>query len=67
MKLKLEISLDNAAFEVEGLKLHRSGGEAAAILRAVADKMDHDTLAVGFTTTARDSNGNAVGRAKVTR
>lgn len=60
MKLKIEIVMDNAAFEP-------SGTEAARILRELADRLDGDQLRAKDLRPLRDINGNRVGEAKVTR
>lgn len=49
---KLEISMANAAFE------GRAYDELVSILRGVADRLERETVAVGF---CRDTNGNKVG------
>jgi len=64
MKLKIEIQMDNAAFEPE------NGTEAARILRNVAKAIDGLTLHPKMNVhgmNLMDINGNAVGTAKVTR
>jgi hypothetical protein len=62
MKFKLEIEMDNAAFD---------GGanwEVGAILHELARNIeDSGDLRVGERISVRDSNGNTVGQAKVTR
>jgi hypothetical protein len=63
MKFKLEIEMDNAAFEES-----QRNGEVAEILRELAvDIEDGAELRAGRTISVRDSNGNPVGQAKVTR
>lgn len=63
MKLKIEIEMNNAAFEP------RHGAEAARVMREVAEILDADSelSEVGDSFTLRDFNGNRVGTAKVTR
>jgi hypothetical protein len=62
MKLKIEIEMDNAAFE-DG-----NGREAARILRDLADNIEPWQLAAGEANPSlRDANGNKVGTAKVTQ
>jgi hypothetical protein len=64
LKLKIEIVMDNAAFDPnEG----GNGAEAARILRALATKIEGDTLAPRDVRPLIDFNGNRVGEAKVTR
>lgn len=62
MKLKVEINLDNAAFEPD------AGTEAARLLRQLANDIDGNRLAVaGSVKSLRDVNGNAVGKAQVVK
>lgn len=61
MKLKLEIKMDNAAFE------ENAGSEVARILRQIADEVDCRDLLPGEEIRLRDINGNTVGQAKITR
>ena len=61
MKLKIEIQMDNAAFE-DG-----AGIEAARILKALAEDFQDRDLLPGEMFRLRDVNGNKVGEAKVTR
>jgi hypothetical protein len=64
MKLKIEIVMDNAAFEPN------SGTEAGRILRNVAKAIDGLTLKPRMNVHGMflsDANGNIVGKAKVTR
>ena len=55
MKAKIEINMDNAAFE-DG-----ANQEVARVLRALAERLDEDR-APG---TLRDKNGNTVGMFEV--
>lgn len=59
MTLKIEIEMDNAAFE------ESSGDEAARILRIVADDCERGHIVPHFVRRLRDINGNAVGKAQV--
>ena len=61
MKLKIEIKMDNAAFEPD------NGTEAARILEKLAVRWRDESLAVGESCRLLDVNGNCVGEAKVTR
>jgi hypothetical protein len=61
MKLKLEIKMDNAAFE------DHPGSEVARILRDFADTIEEVPMPVGSSESLRDINGNTVGQAKITR
>jgi hypothetical protein len=61
MKLKIEIRLDNAAFE------EPNGPEAARILRDLAMDLAEGHHEPGTIRNLRDVNGNVVGYAKVTR
>lgn len=62
MKLKIEITMDNAAFEPD------NGTEAARILRKLADEIDGGNYPVsGIVKPLFDVNGNECGKAKVTR
>lgn len=62
MKLKIDIKMDNAAFE------DAQGAECARILRTLAERIeDSDCLSPGVWSTLIDLNGNRVGEAKVTR
>lgn len=68
MKLKITITMDNAAFEAAvETKRSRNGWEPAQILTDLADEMRDGPLEAGQTFSLRDSNGNKVGEAKVTR
>ena len=60
MKLKIQITMDNAAFEGDG-----GGSEAARILRDLADRIDGG-LTSKTLVRLNDVNGNNVGTAKVT-
>lgn len=62
MKLKIEITMDNAAFgDIQG-------DEAARILRELCkNQLDGCPLAPGDTIGLWDVNGNKVGLMKVTR
>jgi len=60
MKLKIQITMDNAAFE------EAQGRESARILRELAERIeDSSTLDPGLWATLHDMNGNKVGTAKV--
>lgn len=61
MKLKIEIEMDNAAFE------ESSGDECARILQVVAQDCKRGHILPEFERVLRDVNGNTVGKAKVTR
>lgn len=62
MKLKIEITMDNAAF-AEGC----NGDEAARILRRLAGEIQNLVLEPNpLLTHLRDINGNKVGKASVT-
>lgn len=68
MKLKIEIQMDNAAFEAEGQTARfRNGDEPARILQRLTVGWKGTDLEAGESWTLRDFNGNAVGEAKVTR
>ena len=58
MKCKIEIKMDNAAFE--------DPGELARILRKMADHCDGRTFDEDHAITCRDSNGNTVGTWEIT-
>lgn len=62
MKLKIDIEMDNAAFEDKEL-------EAARILADLASRMETGQLGVepGNRLALMDVNGNRVGEARVTR
>lgn len=63
MKLKIEIVMDNAAFEEP-----RTGAEVARILRDYAKTVEDAPGPVNLDGSPMvDVNGNTVGRAKVTR
>lgn len=56
MRAKMEIRMDNAAFE------DNESHETARILRALADRIDgHPHFSPGHEQALRDSNGNEVG------
>ncbi len=59
MTLKIEIKMDNAAFD------QNNGVEAARILTELADRIHGMTLSVGESSGLRDFNGNKVGTAEV--
>ena len=62
MTLKIEIEMDNEAFQPD------NGGEAARILRALADTIDGDSLDSSDRLPGlMDVNGNRVGSATVTQ
>jgi hypothetical protein len=61
MKLKLEIEMDNAAFE------DQQGAEVARILHKLADQLDGNVWLGGLSTRLIDFNGNVVGVAKTTK
>jgi hypothetical protein len=69
MKLKIEIEMDNAAFEAPGdnSRRFRDGAEPARMLFELAHEMKSNTLETGDTWTLSDINDNACGKAKVTR
>lgn len=60
MRFKLEIKMDNAAFE------EPSGTELARILRDLADDLAEMDCFPGYSKTLMDINGNRVGQAKTT-
>ena len=62
MKLKIEIDMNNAAFEDAG-----SGVEVARILREIADRNENAIFQVGDGFNLKDINGNRTGYLKVTR
>lgn len=59
MKLTLELSLDNAAFESP------SGNEVARILRKYAALVEHEDVTPGRA-LIHDLNGNKVGKLEIT-
>ena len=59
MTLKIEIEMDNAAFEGQ------SGSEAARILRKIAGRIEGEDCVPGDITPCMDFNGNKVGTAEV--
>jgi len=69
MKLKIEITMDNAAFEAEGenQRLICNADEPSRILRQLTVGWPGTTLGAGDTWDLRDVNGNTVGKAKVTQ
>lgn len=64
MELKLKMEMDNSAFDQESAA-GCNGGEAARILRALADKIDGVALHHEDSYSLRDINGNKVGEAEV--
>ncbi len=58
MKFKLEIEMENAAFEEQ-----QEGYEASRILNNLANKIAPYSLAIGDTFPLKDVNGNRVGTA----
>ena len=59
MQMKIELSMDNAAFgEAPGM-------EAARILRELADRIEYDILAPDMFVPLRDVNGNRVGQTEI--
>ena len=58
MKAKIEIKMDNAAFE------NGAGAELARILRGITNTL-HDRAVVEMEIPLRDSNGNTVGKFEV--
>ena len=70
MKLKIEISLDNAAFEPHGedtTSRFRNMDEPARILQNLAEVWHGSNSEPGESWNLHDINGNSVGQAKVTR
>lgn len=66
MKLKLEITMDNAAFFDDDADDYdtlgpAAGRECARILRRLADRLDDETPTDGDGSKLVDINGNAVG------
>lgn len=61
MKLTIEISTDNAAFEEAG-----AGLEVGRILGKLADKLRDWPGASEFSMSLRDTNGNTVGQCVAT-
>lgn len=61
MKLTITIQMDNAAFEPD------PEHETICILTSLAVGIREDQLAPGWSATLQDSNGNTVGKAKVTK
>jgi hypothetical protein len=60
VELKIEIKMDNAAFEPA------NGTEAARILRRIASAIDGMDLNQNVRQVLRDINGNVVGKVTVT-
>jgi hypothetical protein len=68
MKLKIEIKMDNAAFEANGeSRRFRNGDEPARILKDLVVGWKGSNLEVGEIWNLHDHNGNQVGQARVTR
>lgn len=68
MKLKIEIQMDNAAFEAEGCtRRFVNADEPARILHQLTVGWKGTNLEAGEEYQLRDINGNHVGKAKVTR
>jgi hypothetical protein len=68
MKLKIEIKMDNAAFEADGeTRRFRNADEPARILRKLAHGWQGGTLEVGEIENLHDINGNHVGQARIAR
>lgn len=61
MKLKIEIRLDNAAFE------EMPWIEAGRILDELKERIKTPVFEEGYSASLHDINGNKVGYAKVTR
>ena len=61
MKLKIEINLDNAAFDPTGTE------EEVRILRGLADHLETRGTTRNWSKPLIDINGNKVGEARVTR
>ena len=59
MQMKIELSMDNAAFG------EAAGMEAARILRKLADRIEYDILVSDVFVPLQDVNGNRVGYAEV--
>jgi hypothetical protein len=57
MKLKIDINMDNAAFE------DNAGSECARILRKLADELEDTNAEEGVLGPLFDVNGNKVGKA----
>lgn len=60
MKLKIEIEMNNAAFDPE---IGHAAHEVARILREYAEDLRVGNH--GFNRTVRDANGNKVGEARI--
>jgi hypothetical protein len=68
MNFKIELDLDNAAFEGAGFMLNgRSGAEIARILRGLANLLDGADVTTGDYASLHDANGNFAGRWSVAR
>jgi hypothetical protein len=69
VKLKIEIKLDNAAFQpwVDPAPDKAVGGEVACILRKIADRFSGCILTPGDSAPVQDSNGNTCGTAIVVK
>ena len=61
MKLRIEMQLDNAAFEPD------NGTEIARILEKLATRWHAESLPSGESCRLLDINGNVVGKAEVVR
>lgn len=61
MRLKIEIQMDNAAFE------ENAGGQCALILKGLAARLQDACLDEEYHHGLYDENGNKVGALKVTR
>ena len=71
MQCKLNIDMDNAAFQPQGngdgeVKARAAGAELARILHDLARKVE-DGCWIGDTITARDTNGNSCGTLQISR
>lgn len=65
MKLTIEISLDNAAFDNDQSGETASGSEVAYTLTKLAGNMRDMTLAHNDAWPIRDVNGNRIGNARI--
>lgn len=61
MTLTIKIEMDNEAFQPQ------SGTQVARILKRLAGEIDNSILRNGHTYSLEDTNGNTVGKAKVSR